>query len=200
MSVTKLLIANRGEIACRVISTAENMGIPCVAVYSDADADALHAQLASAAIHIGPSEAAASYLRAELLIEAAKKTGCDAIHPGYGFLSENAAFSEACAEAGITFVGPPAAAIQVMGDKARSKDAMEKAEVPCVPGFRGEGAEGQETATLVKAAADVGFPLLVKAAAGGGGHGAAPGGLQARSPPAARGACDFLSEPRRPVG
>jgi geranyl-CoA carboxylase alpha subunit len=169
--VTKLLIANRGEIACRVLATAHSMGLATVAVYSDADADAPHVALADEAVHIGASEAALSYLDGQKILDAAKRTGADAIHPGYGFLSENADFARACAEAGVTFVGPSAEAIEIMGDKARAKSAMEAADVPTVPGYRWEDQEGETLASLAAAAEKVGFPLLVKALAGGGGRG-----------------------------
>jgi len=169
--ITKLLIANRGEIAVRVLQTAHAMGLRTVAVYSDADAEAPHVALADEAVHIGPSEAALSYLDMDKILDAAKRTGADAVHPGYGFLSENAAFASACAEAGICFVGPPAEAIDVMGDKAKAKTAMEDAEVPTVPGYRWEDQEGADPATLQAEADKVGYPLLVKAIAGGGGRG-----------------------------
>ena len=168
MSLTTLLVANRGEIACRVIRTAKALGLRTVAVYSDADAGAPHVQLADEAIHIGPSPVGESYLSIERILDAAKTTGADCVHPGYGFLSENAAFAEACAKAGLTFIGPPVTAIEVMGDKARAKRAMIEAGVPCVPGYQGED---QDDATLVKAAKEIGLPVMVKAAAGGGGRG-----------------------------
>ncbi len=163
-----LLIANRGEIACRVIRTARAMGLRTVAVHSDADADAPHVRLADAAVHIGPSPVGESYLRPERILAAAKASGAGAIHPGYGFLSENAAFAEAVEAAGLVFVGPPVEAIRVMGDKARAKRAMIAAGVPCVPGYQGED---QSDAALVREARAIGFPLMVKAAAGGGGRG-----------------------------
>lgn len=166
--ISKILIANRGEIACRVMRTARTLGIATVAVYSDADADAPHRHMADEAVYIGPSPVGESYLAADKIIAAAKQTDADAIHPGYGFLSENAAFSKACAEAGIVFIGPPKLAIEVMGDKARSKIAMIEAGVPCVPGYQGED---QTDAVLVAAAKDIGLPVMVKAAAGGGGRG-----------------------------
>jgi geranyl-CoA carboxylase alpha subunit len=169
--VTKLLIANRGEIACRVLATAHSMGLATVAVYSDADADAPHVAMADQAVHIGPAEASQSYLDAGKILEAAARTGADAIHPGYGFLSENAAFARACAEAGVTFVGPGAEAIEVMGDKARAKTAMEAADVPTVPGYRWEDQAGESLESLATEAERIGFPLLVKAIAGGGGRG-----------------------------
>ena len=169
--ITKLLIANRGEIAVRVLETAHAMGLRTVAVYSDADAEAPHVALADEAVHIGPAEAALSYLDMDKILDAAKRTGADAVHPGYGFLSENAAFASACAQAGISFVGPPAQAIEVMGDKARAKTAMENADVPTVPGYRWDDQDGADPAELQAQADKVGYPLLVKAIAGGGGRG-----------------------------
>jgi 3-methylcrotonyl-CoA carboxylase alpha subunit len=164
----KLLIANRGEIACRVMRTARGMGIRTVAVFSDADAKALHVEMADEAVHIGPSPARDSYLRADRIIDAAKRTGAQAIHPGYGFLSENADFAEACAAAGIVFVGPSPAAIRAMGSKAEAKRLMQAAGVPLVPGYHGED---QSDALLAEEAARIGFPVLIKASAGGGGRG-----------------------------
>ena len=163
-----LLIANRGEIACRVIRTARAMGIRTVAVYSDADRDALHVALADDAVLLGPARARDSYLNIDRIMEAAQKTGAEAIHPGYGFLSENADFARRCAEAGIVFVGPTADMMEAMGSKSGSKALMEKAGVPLVPGYHGEA---QDDATLTKAADKIGFPVLVKASAGGGGRG-----------------------------
>lgn len=166
--ISTLLVANRGEIACRVMRTARAMGIRTVAVYSDADAQAPHVKMADDAVRIGPAPVNESYLQIETIIQAAKDTGADAIHPGYGFLSENAAFSQACAAADIIFVGPPEKAIDVMGDKARSKRAMIAAGVPCVPGYQDDD---QADATLIAEAEKIGVPLMVKAAAGGGGRG-----------------------------
>ena len=163
-----LLIANRGEIACRIMRTARRMGIATVAVHSDADADAPHVRMADLAVRIGGALPAESYLNAGAIIEAARKAGADAVHPGYGFLSENAGFAEACAAAGLTFVGPPAAAIQAMGDKARAKRLMSQAGVPVVPGYEGED---QSAETLSREADRIGYPVLIKAAAGGGGRG-----------------------------
>lgn len=163
-----LLIANRGEIACRVIRTARAMGLRTVAVYSEADRDAMHVALADEGVLLGPARARDSYLNVERLIEAARKTGAEAIHPGYGFLSENAEFAQACFDAGLVFVGPTAGMMTAMGSKSGSKALMEKAGVPLVPGYHGEA---QDDATLAKAAAKVGFPILVKASAGGGGRG-----------------------------
>jgi 3-methylcrotonyl-CoA carboxylase alpha subunit len=164
----KILIANRGEIACRVIRTARRMGIRTVAVYSEADADALHVTLADEAYPIGPAPARDSYLKIERLVDATRRSGAEAVHPGYGFLSENAAFAEACDEAGIVFIGPPASAIRAMGSKAAAKALMEQAGVPLVPGYHGEL---QDEEHLAQAARHVGYPVLIKASAGGGGKG-----------------------------
>jgi len=136
----KLLIANRGEIAVRVIRTAKALGYRTVAVYSEADARAMHVELADEAVCIGPAQVSASYLNSDAILEAARKTGADCIHPGYGFLSENAAFANACKDAGLVFVGPPASAIELMGSKRRSKIAMQEAGVPVVPGYEGDNA------------------------------------------------------------
>lgn len=163
-----LLIANRGEIAARVIRTARAMGLRTVAVYSEADRDAMHVALADEAVLLGPARVRDSYLNVERLIEAARKTGAEAIHPGYGFLSENAEFAQACFDAGLVFVGPTAEMMTAMGSKSGSKALMEKAGVPLVPGYHGEA---QDDATLSKAADKIGFPILVKASAGGGGRG-----------------------------
>jgi 3-methylcrotonyl-CoA carboxylase alpha subunit len=163
-----VLIANRGEIARRVMRTARRLGLRCVAVYSEADSGAAHVAEADAAYCIGPAPAAESYLRGEAILEAAKAAGAEAIHPGYGFLSENAAFAEACAKAGIVFVGPPAAAIRAMGSKSEAKALMQKAGVPLVPGYHGQE---QGADTLVAEAHKVGYPLMIKASAGGGGKG-----------------------------
>jgi 3-methylcrotonyl-CoA carboxylase alpha subunit len=163
-----LLIANRGEIAVRVIRTAKAMGLRTVAVYSEADQGALHVAMADEAVLLGPSRARDSYLNIERVIEAAKKSGAEAVHPGYGFLSESAEFAQACADAGLVFVGPTAAMIRLMGSKSGSKSLMEKAGVPLVPGYHGEA---QDDATLAGAAKKIGFPVLVKASAGGGGRG-----------------------------
>ena len=164
----KILIANRGEIACRVAKTARRMGIQVVAVYSDADANARHVTFADEAFGIGPAPARESYLRIDAIIEAAQRCGAEAIHPGYGFLSENEAFATACAKAGLVFIGPPAAAIAAMGDKARAKALMAKASVPIVPGYHGEK---QDAESLAAQARKIGFPVLIKASAGGGGKG-----------------------------
>ncbi|MGA9795483.1 MAG: acetyl/propionyl/methylcrotonyl-CoA carboxylase subunit alpha [Rhizomicrobium sp.] len=165
---SKLLIANRGEIACRVIRTAHRMGIATVAVYSDADAHAMHVAMADEAVHIGAAPARESYLKGDIILAAAKKTGAQAIHPGYGFLSENAQFAEACSAAGIVFVGPPASAITAMGLKDRAKALMQKAGVAVVPGYLGED---QAPKHLASEAAKIGYPVLIKAVAGGGGKG-----------------------------
>jgi len=164
----KILIANRGEIACRVIKTARRLGIKTVAVYSEADAGARHVRLADEAVLIGPAAAKESYLVAERILAAAKQTGAQAIHPGYGFLSENAAFAEACAAAGVVFIGPPASAIRAMGSKSAAKQLMEKAAVPLTPGYHGDN---QEPDFLQAQADAIGYPVLIKAAAGGGGKG-----------------------------
>ncbi|MCX2781981.1 acetyl/propionyl/methylcrotonyl-CoA carboxylase subunit alpha [Microbulbifer thermotolerans] len=166
--IRKLLIANRGEIACRIIKTARRLGVATVAVYSDADADALHVQMADEAVRLGPPPAKASYLDMEKVIDAARQTGADAIHPGYGFLSENAEFCRACDRAGIVFVGPPAGAIEAMGSKSAAKRIMEEAGVPLVPGYHGTN---QDVHILEGHANRIGYPVLLKAAAGGGGKG-----------------------------
>ena len=167
-SVAKILIANRGEIACRVARTARAMGCQTVAVYSAADANALHVSTCDEAVAIGPAPASESYLKIDAVLAAARRTGADAVHPGYGFLSENADFAAACVNAGLTFIGPPASAIAAMGNKAAAKRRMIEAGVPCVPGYQGAD---QSDATLVREAECIGFPVMVKAAAGGGGRG-----------------------------
>ncbi len=164
----KILVANRGEIACRVMRTARKMGIATVAVYSDADARAPHVRMADEAVRLGPAPAAESYLRADLILLAAKETGADAIHPGYGFLSERESFAKACAEAGIAFVGPPPGAIAAMGDKIESKKLAKQAGVNVVPGFVGEI---EDTEHAVRIAREIGYPVMMKASAGGGGKG-----------------------------
>jgi 3-methylcrotonyl-CoA carboxylase alpha subunit len=164
----KILIANRGEIACRVIAAARDLGVRTVAVYSDADRQARHVALADEARRIGPPEARASYLNAAAILAAARDTAAEAIHPGYGFLSENEDFAAACARAGIVFIGPTPEAIAAMGDKSAAKRLMEKAGVPLVPGYHGEK---QEPAFLQKEADHIGYPVLIKASAGGGGKG-----------------------------
>lgn len=165
---TKILIANRGEIACRVIRTAQRLGIHCVAVYSEADTHSLHVKMADEAYCIGPAPSRESYLRGEFIVETALKAGAQAIHPGYGFLSENAEFAEQCAQAGICFIGPPPAAIRAMGSKSKAKEIMEQAKVPLVPGYHGKN---QDLKTLQTAAEKIGYPVILKAAAGGGGKG-----------------------------
>ncbi|MFW2392609.1 MAG: acetyl-CoA carboxylase biotin carboxylase subunit, partial [Methyloceanibacter sp.] len=164
----KLLIANRGEIACRIIRTAKRLGIETVAVYSEADRDALHVDMADEAVGIGPAAAAQSYLVMDKIIAAAKETGADAIHPGYGFLSENAAFAKALKKAGIAFVGPNPRAIEAMGDKIESKKLAAKAKVSTVPGHLGVI---EDAKAAVKIADDIGYPVMIKASAGGGGKG-----------------------------
>ena len=164
----KILIANRGEIACRVAATAKRLGVKTVAVYSDADANAKHVAVCDEAVHIGGSAPKDSYLRWERIIDAAKTTGAQAIHPGYGFLSENEDFAKACADAGLVFIGPPASAINAMGLKAESKRLMEEAQVPLVPGYHGAD---QDPALLQREADRIGYPVLIKASAGGGGKG-----------------------------
>src|SRR5262245_54398817 len=164
----KILIANRGEIACRVIKTARRIGVKTVAVYSDADRGARHVAMADEAVHIGPAPARESYLVANKIIDAAKHTGAQAIHPGYGFLSENAGFAEACAKAGLVFIGPPPAAIRAMGSKSEAKKIMEKAGVPLVPGYHGDD---QSPELLAKEAARIGYPVLIRSSAGGRGKG-----------------------------
>jgi geranyl-CoA carboxylase alpha subunit len=166
--VSTLLIANRGEIAVRIMRTARAMGLRTVAVYSDADMNAPHVRVADAAVRIGPAPVGESYLSVDAILNAAKVSGTTAIHPGYGFLSENAGFARAVSAAGLTFVGPPADAIDAMGDKARAKRRMIEAGVPCVPGYEGEA---QSDKALLAAAKGIGFPLMVKASAGGGGRG-----------------------------
>ena len=164
----KILVANRGEIACRVFRTAKKMGIATVAVYSDADARSPHVLMADEAVRLGPAPAAESYLKADLILKAAKETGADCIHPGYGFLSERESFAKACADAGIAFVGPPPKAIAAMGDKIESKKLAKEAGVNVVPGFLGEIAD---TDAAVKIAGEIGYPVMMKASAGGGGKG-----------------------------
>ncbi|MSQ59614.1 MAG: acetyl/propionyl/methylcrotonyl-CoA carboxylase subunit alpha [Betaproteobacteria bacterium] len=164
----KILIANRGEIAVRVARTCKRLGVRTVAVYSDADANALHVSACDEAFHIGPSAPRESYLKAERILEVAKATGVQAVHPGYGFLSENASFADAVSQAGLIFIGPPASAIRAMGSKSASKDIMHKAGVPLVPGYHGEA---QDYDTLHAEAEKTGYPVLIKASAGGGGKG-----------------------------
>ncbi len=168
MSFTSLLTANRGEIACRIARTARAEGLRVIAVYSDADETAPHVAEADEAVRIGPAPVAESYLNAHAILDAAQRAGAEAVHPGYGFLSENAAFAEAVIKAGLVWVGPPPDAIRAMGDKAAAKRLLGKADVPLVPGYEGTA---QTDKALQKAAADIGFPLMIKAAAGGGGRG-----------------------------
>ena len=167
-SFTRILVANRGEIACRIARTARRMGLATVAVYSDADAGARHVSLCDEAVHIGAAAPADSYLRGEAIVAAARRTGAQAIHPGYGFLSENEDFARACAAAGLVFIGPPVAAIEAMGSKSAAKALMERAGVPLTPGYHGED---QSPDLLAREAARIGYPVLVKASAGGGGKG-----------------------------
>jgi len=164
----KILIANRGEIAVRVMKTARRLGVRTVAIYSDADARALHVQLADEAVRVGPAPAAQSYLHAQAVLEAARRTGAQAIHPGYGFLSENESFAAACRQAGVVFIGPPDEAIRIMGSKAEAKRVMSEAGVPLVPGYHGVA---QDLDILRREAGKIGYPVLVKASAGGGGKG-----------------------------
>ncbi|QZC96789.1 acetyl/propionyl/methylcrotonyl-CoA carboxylase subunit alpha [Pseudomonas sp. ERGC3:05] len=165
---SKILIANRGEIACRIQRTAHALGYRTVAVYSDADTQALHVQMADEAVNIGPAPVNQSYLNIPAILEAARKTGADAVHPGYGFLSENAQFANACIDAGLTFIGPSVEAIELMGSKRLSKLAMLDAGVPCIAGYQGHR---QDDATLQQEANRIGYPLMIKASAGGGGRG-----------------------------
>ena len=165
---SKILIANRGEIACRVIRTATRLGIDTVAVFSDADHSALHVTMAGQAVHIGGPAPADSYLQMQRIIDAALATDCQAIHPGYGFLSENPSFSALCEQNGLVFIGPPTKAIEAMGSKSAAKQIMQQADVPLLPGYHGED---QDEAKLKRAAQDMGYPVLIKAVAGGGGKG-----------------------------
>lgn len=164
----RILIANRGEIACRIIGTCRRLGIETIAVYSDADAGARHVRLADHAILVGGSRPAESYLRVETIVSAARDSGAEAVHPGYGFLSENAGFARALDQAGIVFIGPNLTAIEAMGSKAEAKALMERAAVPLVPGYHGSE---QDAEYLASQAWRIGFPLMIKAAAGGGGKG-----------------------------
>ncbi|MDK1385364.1 acetyl/propionyl/methylcrotonyl-CoA carboxylase subunit alpha [Sinorhizobium sp. 8-89] len=164
----KILIANRGEIACRVIRTAKKLGIPTVAVYSDADRDAMHARMADEAVHIGASPSSQSYIVIDKILDAIRKTGADAVHPGYGFLSENAAFAEALEKEGVAFIGPPVGAIKAMGDKITSKKIAAEADVSTVPGHMGLIEDAEEA---VRIASSIGYPVMIKASAGGGGKG-----------------------------
>ena len=163
-----VLIANRGEIACRIIRAAHGEGCRAVAVYSDADADALHVRLADAAVRIGPPAPAQSYLSAANVIAAARAAGAEAVHPGYGFLAENADFAQMCLDAGLVFIGPPPRAMRAMGDKSAAKLRMIEAGVPTAPGYHGDD---QSARRFAVEAERVGFPLMIKASAGGGGRG-----------------------------
>src|SRR6056297_3919746 len=163
-----ILIANRGEIACRIIETARKMGLRSVAVFSDADAGARHVAMADEAVHIGGPKPADSYLRGDAIIEAARATGAEAIHPGYGFLSENPDFVDAVEAAGLVFIGPSAKAIRAMGLKDAAKALMEQAGVPVVPGYHGDNQDPEHLATEAE---EIGYPVLIKAVAGGGGKG-----------------------------
>ena len=164
----KILIANRGEIACRVIKTARKLGIATVAVYSDADAAALHVRMADEAVHIGPPPANQSYIVIDRIMEAIARTGAEAVHPGYGFLSENPRFAQALDRAGVAFIGPPVGAIEAMGDKITSKKIAAEAGVSTVPGYMGLIADADEA---VKISREIGYPVMIKASAGGGGKG-----------------------------
>ena len=164
----RVLIANRGEIAVRIMRACREMGIDTVTVYSTADADAIHVQLADQSVCIGPAKAADSYLNVDALLTVARDTGCDAIHPGYGFLSENAEFAQRCADQGLAFIGPSAQVIRTMGNKAAARELMQKHNVPVVPGSDGPVETAQDA---VEIAQKIGYPVLVKASAGGGGRG-----------------------------
>ena len=164
----KILIANRGEIAVRVIRTCREMGIPTAAVFSDADRTALHVRMADEAVRIGPAAAAESYLSMERILDAAGQTGADAVHPGYGFLSENPDFAEACGSAGVKFIGPSALAMRLMGSKTRARETVEGAGVSVVPGTTNAVKDPDEA---LRIAAQIGFPIMLKASAGGGGKG-----------------------------
>lgn len=168
MTIHKILIANRGEIACRVIRSAKKLGIKTVAVYSDADRDAMHVKLADEAVHIGAAPSSQSYLVIDKIIDAIKTTGADAVHPGYGFLSENRVFAERLKQEGVIFIGPPVGAIEAMGDKITSKKLAAEAGVSTVPGHMGLIADADEA---VKISAGIGYPVMIKASAGGGGKG-----------------------------
>src|SRR2546421_2935988 len=164
----KIVIANRGEIAVRIMATCREMGIRTVGVYSEADRHARHVREADEAYFIGPAPASQSYLRIDTIIDVAKKSGAEAIHPGYGFLSENATFVEACEQAGIVFIGPPASAMRLMGSKIAAKQLAQSVGAPTIPGYDGDN---QDDTTLITEAQRIGFPLLIKASAGGGGKG-----------------------------
>ena len=165
---SKILIANRGEIACRIIGTARRLGIASVAVYSDADRDAMHVELADEAFRIGPAPASQSYLSVPAILEACRASGADAVHPGYGFLAEHGDFADACAQAGVCFIGPPVDAMRTMGAKDAALELAASVGVPVLPGYRGAD---QSDAALARAADELGYPLLIKPVAGGGGKG-----------------------------
>src|SRR4051794_30507972 len=181
----RVLVANRGEIALRIMRTARRLGYGVVAVYSDADRDARHVREADQAVRIGEALPAQSYLRIEAIIAAAKASGADAVHPGYGFLSENEEFAQACRDAGLVFIGPSPEAIRSMGNKAGAKEIMQKAGVPCVPGYQGID---QSDAVMLGEAKKIGFPVMIKAVAGGGGRGMRLGADAAAFPDALRSA------------
>ena len=166
--ITKILVANRGEIACRVFKSAKKMGIATVAVYSDADKNALHTSMADEAVHIGAAPAAESYLIIDKIIAACKETGANAVHPGYGFLSERAEFAERLKQEGIVFIGPPQGAIEKMGDKITSKKIADDAGVSTVPGYMGLIDDAEHAVTI---SSEIGYPVMIKASAGGGGKG-----------------------------
>ncbi|ELU11933.1 hypothetical protein CAPTEDRAFT_91639 [Capitella teleta] len=166
--IKRLLIANRGEIACRIIKTAHAMGVETIALYSDADHRALHTTMATKSVYIGPSPALESYLDIERILSIAEQEKVDGIHPGYGFLSENAGFAEACQKKALAFIGPPASAINAMGSKSEAKKIMAQAGVPLVPGYHGDDQNNEQ---LIVEAQRIGYPLLIKAALGGGGKG-----------------------------
>jgi len=162
----KILIANRGEIALRIIRACRERGIACVAVYSDADKDALHVRLADEAVHIGPSLSRKSYLNIDAIMDAARQSGVDAVHPGYGFLSENPDFARACEECGLTFIGPSAASIALAGNKSAAREHFQKMGIPIIPGSEGVVASADEATAI---AATIGYPVIIKASGGGGG-------------------------------
>jgi len=168
MMFKKILIANRGEIACRVITTARRMGIATVAIYSDADREALHVRMADESVHIGPAPANQSYIVIDKVMQAVRATGADAVHPGYGFLSENSRFAEALKAEGVAFIGPPVGAIEAMGDKITSKKLAQAAGVSTVPGYMGLIGDAEEAVTISRG---IGYPVMIKASAGGGGKG-----------------------------
>ena len=173
----KILIANRGEIACRVIKTARKMGIATVAVYSDADRNALHVSMADEAVHIGPAPANQSYIVIDKIMQAIRQTGAEAVHPGYGFLSENPKFAAALAAEGVAFIGPPTGAIEAMGDKITSKKLASEAGVSTVPGYMGLIADEAEA---VRISGQIGYPVMIKASAGGGGKGTRSRGMMCK--------------------